>query len=231
MVLVTFLYKEPVRPVVHGSSDVGTVGFRTVLAYENIPLMMVAIFSLQIVERSFGPVLSLHLREIGYGENQTAVLAGVLFSVLAFAGSLGNTMCGRLLAQVPARRLIAISSLIASAALAMFIVAVRAWALGIAIAIVGAGIGTAMTAAFAAAGSVIPTSVQSTGFGFLTTASMLGVALSPVLSGVVGASNIRMVFAAAVVVLATVGVAVYRLMTDRVAPESTSAAGLTVEPE
>jgi DHA1 family multidrug resistance protein-like MFS transporter len=231
MVLVSILYKEPARQEVHADSTVGTVGFRTVLAYENIRLMMVAIFSLQIVERSFGPVLSLHLGELGYGANQTAVLAGVLFSVLAFAGSLGNTMCGRLLTQVPARRLIARASLIASAALATFILAERAWALGIAIAILGVGIGTAMTAAFAAAGSAIPTSVQSTGFGVLTTASMLGVALSPVLSGVVGASNIRMVFAAGVIVLAALGVTVYRVMTDRAAPEGPHAAGLTVEPE
>jgi MFS family permease len=231
MVLVTILYEEPARPTVHEDSRVGTVGFRTVLAYENVRLMMVAIFGLQIVERSFGPVLSLHLGEIGYGDNQTAVLAGVLFSVLAFAGSLGNTMCGRLLTQVPARRVIATASLTASAALGLFILADRAWALGIAVAILGAGIGTAMTAAFAAAGLVIPTSVQSTGFGFLTTASMLGIAASPVLAGVLGARNIRMVFVAGAVALATLGVTVYRVMTDRVAPETTHAAGLTVEPE
>lgn len=229
MLLVTFLYREPPRSPQHHAGG-GAGSFRAVLAFENVRLMMLAIFALQIVERSFGPVLSLHLAQLGYGASQTAVLAGILFSVLALAGSLGNTICGRLLGRMPARHVIAGAALLGAVALAGFACVERSWMLGIAIAFFGFGVGTAMTAAFAAAGSAIPAGLQATGFGFLTTASMSGVAVSPVLSGLLGRA-IDLVFAGGVVVLLALGVAVYRWMTDRVASTTTETSSVSVEPE
>lgn len=230
MLLVTFLYRDPPRPSHTGRGRAGPVSFRAVLSFENVRLMMIAIFALQIVERSFGPVLSLHLAQLGYSGDQVAVLAGVLFSVLAFAGSLGNTSCGRLLTRMPARRVIAGSALLGALALAGFAFATRSWVLGIAIALFGFGVGTAMTAAFAAAGSVIPTAFQATGFGFLTTASMSGVAVSPVLSGLLG-RRIELVFAGGVIVLVALGAAVHRSMTDRAASTTTETSRVNIEPE
>jgi hypothetical protein len=41
---------------------------------------------------------------------------------------------------------------------------------------------------------VIPASARGAGFGFLATASLTGLALSPIVSGILGATSIRGVF-------------------------------------
>jgi MFS family permease len=230
LLVVAIFYREPSRERAATDPHRGNVRFRGILGLENVRLMMVTIFAFQSVERSFGPVLALYLVQLGYSNAQTVVMAGILFSVLAFAGSFGNTMSGRLLARMPARRLIATASMLAAVALALF-AAVSGWLLGIAIAVFGLSIGTGMTAAFAAGGSAIPVGVRATGFGFLTAASMLGVALAPVISGVVGGRSIRAVFVTDVAALIALGLGTQRFMVDRVASPPPEMTGATVEPE
>ena len=96
----------------------------------------------------------------------------------------------------------------AASALAVFTVSTAMWSLAASMAVVGLGIGTSITTAFAAGGVVIPQDVHATAFGFLTSASLIGVALSPVLSGLLGAQSIRAVFVAGGVVLVILAVVV-----------------------
>ena len=71
---------------------------------------------------------------------------------------------------------------------------------------------------------MVPKDVHATGFGFLTSASLIGVALSPVLSGLLGAQSIRAVFVAGAVTLVILAVVVRRVMVERAPPvESTPA--------
>jgi hypothetical protein len=72
-----------------------------------------------------------------------------------------------------------------------------------------------MTTAFTAAGSVIPRDAHGASFGFLTGASLIGSAISPVLSGLVAARSIRVVFVSGAVALATLALMVRRLMVNR----------------
>jgi MFS family permease len=79
----------------------------------------------------------------------------------------------------------------------------------------GASVGTANTASFTAAGTVIPRHVHSASFGLLSSASLIGFAVSPVLSGLVAARSIRAVFLSGVVALAILAIVVRRLMVER----------------
>jgi MFS family permease len=88
-------------------------------------------------------------------------------------------------------------------------------------ALVGACVGTASTAAYTAAGAVIPPAVHATGFSFLTSASLAGLALSPVIAGLVGAQSIRVVFFGGVVTLVVLAVLVRHVMVERVPTDST----------
>jgi MFS family permease len=65
---------------------------------------------------------------------------------------------------------------------------------------------------------VIPRDVHATAFGFLTSASLIGVALSPVLSGLIGTRSIRAVFVAGVVTLVILAIVVRRVMVERNPP-------------
>ena len=71
------------------------VTFRNVLAFQNFILMMVVIFGLQFVDRSFGPVLPLYVEQAGRSHAQVALISGVLFSIMACTGALGHHFCGR----------------------------------------------------------------------------------------------------------------------------------------
>jgi MFS family permease len=86
----------------------------------------------------------------------------------------------------------------------------------------GLAVGTVMTTAYAAASSVIPRHVQGASFGFLTSASLIGSAVSPVLSGLVGVRSFRVVFLMGAALLMLLALGVRRVMVDRnLAVEST----------
>jgi hypothetical protein len=72
--------------------------------------------------------------------------------------------------------------------------------------------GTATTATYTAAASVMPATARGAGFGLLTTASLTGLALSPIINGLLAATAIRAVFLVDVFGLIAVAVAVSRLM-------------------
>jgi MFS family permease len=213
-VLLTALYREPPR-VRAVSERRPSTPFAAILRLENFMLVMSLLFGLQLVDRSFGPVLPLYLGEIGYAAGEIPVLAGVLFSLWAFTTALGNQLSGRLLKRSAPRVVIASASLLAASGLVLFAVSTGVWWLSLSLAIVGLGLGTSITTAFAAGNAVIPKDVHATGFGLLTGASLIGVAISPVLSGLMAARSIRAVFVIGSVVLITLAVAVRRIMVDR----------------
>ena len=217
LVMITTMYREPPRaprPV----NGLKRTPFASILAFENFLLVMLVLFGLQLVDRSFGPVLPLHLGQLGYSPSEVPVAAGMLFSVLAFAAALGNQLSGRVLKYHPPRMIMAWAALMAASALAVFTVSTAMWSLAASMAVVGLGIGTSITTAFAAGGVVIPQDVHATAFGFLTSASLIGVALSPVLSGLLGAQSIRAVFVAGGVVLVILAVVVRGGMVERNPP-------------
>ena len=200
LVMITAMYQEPARAP-HPVSRRPRTPFASILAFENFLLVMLALFGLQLVDRSFGPVLALHLDQLGYAVNDIPVVAGVLFSVLAFTAALGNQLSGRALTRRSPRVVIVRAALMAAAGLTGFAIAPTTWLMAGTMAVVGLGIGTAITTAYTAGGVVIPRDVHATAFGFLTSASLIGIALSPALSGLLGAQSIRAVFVAGVVVL------------------------------
>jgi MFS family permease len=191
------------------------MSLRTILTLENFLVVMLVIFGLQLVDRSFGPVLPLHLAQLGYREDQVPLVAGVLFSVLALAGASGNQLAARLLKNESPRRLIASAVLVGAAGLVAFSYTATVALMAISIGVVGIAIGASMTTAYAAAGAVIPREVHTTAFGVLTSASLTGLAVSPVLSGLVAARSIRVVFVAGIGALVVLAMTVHRLMVER----------------
>ena len=71
-----------------------------------------------------------------------------------------------------------------------------------ALAIAGAAIGVGMTAAFTTGGALLPADAHATGFGLMMTASLIGLAASPILAGFISGPDLRVVFEADIVLLA-----------------------------
>jgi MFS family permease len=187
------------------------VTFRSVLAFENFVLMAVVIFGLQFVDRSFGPVLPLHIGLLGTPAARIPFVSGILFSIAAGAGAIGHHYCARLLQRYTATQVIAASCAVAAAGAAAYTFAGGVGWLLAATPIFGLAIGVATTAAYTAAAGVIPANVRGTGFGLLTTASLIGLAVSPVVCGFLAGTSIRAVFGLDLIGLAGLAVAVHRL--------------------
>ncbi|MCA1562705.1 MAG: MFS transporter [Acidobacteria bacterium] len=210
LILVFFMYRERARPA--AAAQTGRVTFRSVLAFENFILLLAVVFALQFVDRSFGPVLPLYIAQLGTPLDRVPIIAGVLFSIAAGAGAVGHHFCGRLLRHAPARHVIAAAAAVAAIGAAGYVVAGGTGLLIVATPLFGVALGVATTATYTAASSTLPGTARGAGFGLLTTASLTGLALSPIVSGFLGATSIRAVFLLDVVALATLAVLVLRLM-------------------
>jgi DHA1 family multidrug resistance protein-like MFS transporter len=217
-ILLLVVYVE--RPVARGvrsadESRTERVTFTNVLAFENFLLLMGLIFGFQFVDRSLGPVLPLHLTALGVSDTRVAITSGLIFSVLACTAALGHHWCAGLLGRWGGRRTLARASLLAAASAVLMAIAADTVQFTAAVAAFGIGIGVAMTAAYTTAAGAIPDTVRATGFGFLTSASLIGMAVSPMVAGLIAHAGIRLVFLVDAVMLVAFGAAVQRVMEER----------------
>lgn len=212
LVAVVVFYKEPRE----GAAPRKVRGGRAVLTHlfrlPGFLLALVVIFGLQTVDRSFGPVLPLYVAQAGVAVARIPIVTGILFSLGAISAACGHHLAGRLMQRRPARTVIVSGTLLAAAAVAIIIVAPSLWFVGASMLLFGVSVGVATTTIYAVAGSSLPPDAHATGFGVMTTASLLGLAVSPVIAGFIGGTGLRVVFMADVVLLVVVGVMVLRGM-------------------
>jgi MFS transporter, DHA1 family, multidrug resistance protein len=198
------------------------VSFRSVLAFENFVLLMAVVFGLQFVERSFGPILPLYVAEFGVDAERVPLIAGLLLSIAAAAGAIGNRMCESLLRRSSPRVVIAWSASIGALAALLYVTAPHTAWLFVATPLFGLALGIASTSTYTAASGVMPASARGAGFGLLSTAALTGVAVSPIIAGILGATSIRAVFLLDLCALITLAIVVSRLMVGAPVEKPTS---------
>lgn len=212
LVLVLVGYREGGRRRQEPSAErPERVTFQSLLDVPCFTLFLVVIFSLQMVDRSFGPVLPLYLREIGTAVSRVPAVAGVVFTIGAGSAAFGNYMCARLLERIAAPQLVMGAAAMASVAVLVFALGPVWILMVIAASFFGLGIGVAFTTIYTVAGQRVPEHSRGVAFGYLTTASLTGLALSPVVAGALGSFSIRSVFMADAVGLAAVAWTVRRM--------------------
>jgi len=219
LVIVFTMYRET---GVHARTDTkerGRVTFRSVLAFENFILLIGVVFGLTFVDRSLGPVLPLFVAELGTEMRDVPLISGILFSISAGAGAIGNNICRFLLARMSTRRVIAAAAAMGSLGTLAYVFAGGIGLLLLGTPVLGLALGAASTAAYTSAGGVIPPHSRGTGFGLLSTGSLVGLALSPVICGLLGTLSLRAVFVLDTIILVSLAGLVRRLMvTTRVTP-------------
>lgn len=220
MVLVILMYKDPARPPATAAPRKGWAVFSHLLSLPGFVLALFVIFGLQTVDRSFGPVLPLYVAQVGVEAQRVPIVSGILFSLGAVAAAFGSQLASRLLQRRTARQVIVTGTATAAMALTIIVVAPSLWLVGAAMAVVGLAIGVATTTIYSVAGSLLPADAHATGFGVMTTASLIGLAVSPVVAGFIGGSGLRWVFVADVFLLAVLAVVVARRL--RSAPTAVS---------
>ena len=229
MVLIIVVYQEPLdrRAAEKAKARGGWDVFRELIRLPGFLLALFVIFGLQTVDRSFGPVLPLFVSQVGVAESRIPLTAGVLFSLGAISAAFGSQLAPRLLKRRSPKSLIVNGTLTAAVALAAIVVAPNVWVLGVAIVIAGVSMGASTTAIYSVAGGLLPHDAHATGFGIMTTASLMGLAVSPVVAGLIGSAGLRIVFMADVVLLLVIGVLVWkRLRTKSPAAQESGDAAL-----
>ncbi len=210
MVLVLVAYQEPPRKAAAENARGGLEVFSHLMRLPGFVLALFVIFGLQTVDRSFGPVLPLFVAQVGVEAQRVPLVSGILFSLGAVAAALGSQLAPRLMRDRPARRVIVFGAATAAVAMATIVIAPTLWIVGAAMVAVGVAIGVATTTIYSVAGSLLPADAHATGFGVMTTASLIGLAVSPVVAGFIGGSGLRIVFVADVVLLVVLAVMVAR---------------------
>jgi DHA1 family multidrug resistance protein-like MFS transporter len=227
LLVVVVAYQEAPRAAKTADAPPPRLTFRDVLGYENFPLVMAVIFGVQFVDRSFSPILPLHVAAIGVPHDRVPLIAGILFSIVATTAALGHRTCDLLLRRADTRHVLSMAAFVAATAVAGLAVVRTLPLLMMCVSAFGFGVGVAMTAAYTSGGSVIPTGVRGAGFAFLTSASLSAVALGPVASGLLSGVSLRVVFFVDAAVLLAVAWLVRRAMVE--APRGPAASPATEE--
>jgi MFS family permease len=230
MLLIIVVYKDPVDAKKTKKVRGGWEVFSQLIRLPGFLLALFVIFGLQTVDRSFGPVLPLFVSQVGVDADRIPLVAGVLFSLGAVSAAVGSQLAPRLLERRTAKWVIVSGTITAAAALSAIVVAPSVWVLGIAIAIAGTAMGSSTTAIYSVAGSLLPADAHSTGFGIMTTASLMGLAVSPVAAGLIGSAGLRIVFVADVFLLLILGLFVIRGLRTRPAVARDSSDAVLAEP-
>jgi MFS family permease len=223
MLLIVIVYQEPPLRAASTKARGGWDVFTHLIAKPGFLLALFVIFGLQTVDRSFGPVLPLFVAQVGVGEARIPLVAGVLFSLGAVSAAAGSQLAPRLLKTRTPKSVIVFGTMTAAVALGAIVVAPSVWVLGVAIVIAGTAMGSSTTTIYSVAGGLLPADAHATGFGIMTTASLMGLAVSPVAAGLIGGAGLRIVFVADVVLLLMLGVMVWRAL--RTAPPAVRDSG------
>lgn len=217
--LVLVGYKETPREAAAPEAPRRTpTTWRELRAVPTFLTAVTVIFGLQLVDRSFGPVLPLYLGEVGIAAVRIPFLTGIIFTLVAGAAALGNQFTGRLIATLPIGFVVTSCALVAAAGAVVFAFGSSVTVMLIASPIFGAAMGVATTAVYTDVGHRVDARGRAAAFGYLQTAYLLGLAVSPVVAGFIGAWSMRAVFVADAVGLASVAWLVRGRMQTRAAP-------------
>jgi len=208
VLLIAIVYREPRSRQARAASRGLREVFRELSATPGFWMVFVVILGLQLVDRSFGPILPLYVERL-VPVAQVPFVSGVLFSVAAFFAALGHRVAAPLLERHTPRVLIAASSLATAAGLLVLLLVPSVAAFAVALAVSGAAIGIGMTAAFTSGGALLPADAHATGFGLMMTASLIGLAASPIVAGFISGPELAVVFQADVVLLVVLAAAVW----------------------
>lgn len=168
--------------------------FRQLLTVPNFGAMLLAIFGINLIDRSFGPLLALYVLWLGAPEEATATIAGLIISTGAVAAAVSASVAGRWATPERVRRLL-LASLAAGALLCLPIALATAWwQLVIFRTVLGLMAGGSLTLAFTFGSLTLPREGRAAAFGMLSSAALIGTAVSAPMTGLLAQISLRAIW-------------------------------------
>lgn len=188
--IITFAYNEERE---HGAvpaagAPVAATAKRreSVREYLHLPLfvgLLVAAFTIQFVDKSFGPLLPLYIATLDAPAERIGTISGLALTFGALTGSFAAVAVGRLSVRVEPRHLLLLS-LIAGALLCLPLAFVAHWWQLLVIRLfLGLFTGGTLTLAYAIGGRDLPAGAKMGAFGTLAGVGQIGGATAPFVTG------------------------------------------------
>jgi DHA1 family multidrug resistance protein-like MFS transporter len=191
--LVAHYYEEgptaaPARPAAPGGS------FAEILRLPGVLPLLVMLFLVNFIGRSFTPILPLYLQTLGVSADRLALSTGLLISVYSMAAAISAAGLGRASRHL-SPRLLLFGSLLGGALTVLPMALVPSFGplllLGMALGLVSGG---ALTLCYTMGGLLISSDRRATAFGFLSAAALFGGSVSPSVAGLLARWDLRGIF-------------------------------------
>jgi DHA1 family multidrug resistance protein-like MFS transporter len=190
--LLVLLYEERGRSE---AKDVEAVpGFTAIVTLPGVAALLVVLFLVNFIGRSFTPILPLHLQVLGVQTGRLASATGVLISAYSVAAALSAWYLGRLTRDRSPVGLLLLTLVGGALVVApMALVPRFGLILGLAV-LLGLVAGGSLTLCYTIGGLMVPAAVRTTAFGFFSGAALFGGAISPTVAGLVAHLSLRGIY-------------------------------------
>jgi DHA1 family multidrug resistance protein-like MFS transporter len=169
-------------------------GLGAVVALPGVAALLVVLFVVNFIGRSFTPILPLHIGSLGLGEGRLASATGALISAYSIAAAASAWGLGRLSRSRSPRSLL-VASLLGGALLVAPMALVPRYEHVLVLAVLlGLVAGGSLTLCYTIGGLMVPQAVRTTSFGFFSGAALFGGALSPTVAGLVAHASLRGIY-------------------------------------
>ena len=213
LLLFLLLYRDHPHngsPQTDGDNPKTREGLSSLLRLPNLKVLAILLLAVTVIERSFAPAIPLFVTSLSANRVQAAGLAGLILSLSAFGESLAAWFSGRRMSRASPRRLLLLRlglGLLFCLALTLATSSTQLLVLRVSQAFLAGG---ALTIAYSLASRVIPNQQRASGFGLLSSFTMLGNAFGPILAGLVASIHLDWVFLGDGILYGLLGLMVYR---------------------
>ena len=157
-------------------------------------MLLVVLFLVNFVGRSFTPVLPLHLHDLGVAKERLASSTGLLISFYSVAAAVSATLLGRA-TQTRSPRLLLAGSVGAGALTVLPMAFVHGFGSFLALAtLLGLASGGALTLCYTMGGLAVPPEHRTAAFGFFSGAALFGGSVSPAIAGLLVRWDLRGIY-------------------------------------
>jgi len=166
----------------------------TLLRQRGIAALLVVLFLVNFVGRSFTPILPFHLQRLAVPAASLGLATGVLISAYSVAAAVSSTMLGKATQHFSPRGLLA-ASLAAGAVTVLPMALIAGFAPFVVLAaLLGLASGGALTLCYTIGGLMVPSEQRATAFGFFSGAALFGGAISPTVAGLLTHWDLRGIY-------------------------------------
>jgi DHA1 family multidrug resistance protein-like MFS transporter len=192
LVLLLAFYAE--RQPAERPQAAASPGLRAVVALPGVTALLVVLFVVNFIGRSFTPILPLHIASLGLPESRLASATGVLISAYSLAAAASAWGLGRL-SRTRSPHGLLLATLVGGALIVAPMALVPSYELVLALAVLlGLVAGGSLTLCYTIGGLMVPERVRTTAFGFFSGAALFGGALAPTVAGLVAHLALRGIY-------------------------------------